>query len=946
IYTLRVYSPSGALLPSNITGNIDLSDPQNRTVIIAVQPNKYVAISTLDKMIISYVSGAEQTGRINSTSDNQLEVYYGDNITFSVIFENLSAPEGSQYRFISQAISNWSIFENDILVDTGELNYQNGLNFTFILNSSSYSLNTQYVIKISLSNSSVTTPPTITVSFLIKYWDTVINYSIENSGITYWRENITIYYDYITTLTEPDQLIDHPIINYEIADIGQIGNHMAIEYLANNSIKMEINLTNYGIGVYQLNVNFSKDYFMPMSLTINLRMIPAPTNASWSSQDEFLVTESGETFVRAALNETVKIMVNATTIPTKTFTAVEQLYGGEGFYTWTGSEEVGELSEELSGVYVTNITVANLTVTIKSGDVLDSSILITITKVNFTVLNIEIRLEILYKWPTNVEIISISDSVVPWGNNISILFNYYCTLAPRENRLLLDSNINFTDSINGIGWPSQYWYISKFANGTYILELNTSAYDIIQETIYLMDIGINQTFYYSKIITRAFGVKLLEVQSNISDSYDLIITSNMNLTLNFKIKNTESIWYQSNADGLTLTGAVKDSNGNIVYMLSFIESNGVYLSQITSTQITNNITADEVYTIEINGSKTNFRGFQLVASLTIKPIPLKIVYKTYTNSTITLEKGSEFNLVIELVDTFYNTTVNNATLTYTLIDSSGSTVATGSLINYGNGTYFLTIDFNEYPPDTYELTLNMIPLGNYKLSEEVSITRTIFLQQITEFPLLLIIGMIAGVAVAFPIGYKGYRYYQWARLPETVKRIINTIKTIKKEDVFDIVSPIHRDEILNKHVQTLFEKPELKDFSFIIGAELPLTSVIAAEDETLKENLRIRIKESLPDISKDELESLITELVSLPVEEREFMISSLTETAKEEVGGKVKTVEKVKETKEIGISISEELEKLLNEGIITEEEKIILESELSTLPPEEQRRFLDKLRER
>jgi hypothetical protein len=183
---------------------------------------------------------------------------------------------------------------------------------------------------------------------------------------------------------------------------------------------------------------------------------------------------------------------------------------------------------------------------------------------------------------------------------------------------------------------------------------------------------------------------------------------------------------------------------------------------------------------------------------------------------------------------------------------------------------------------------------------------------------------------------------------------LKSIERIKKEGTFDIISPLTRDSTVRDEIQRLFAEAGLT--SLLVGlAETPIKTGGEVASTTLVGEITKQIEESLPYIPTDEKMALINELVSLPKEEREFLIQSLIEQKQiekpEDLSELRKAIEEIRPEPVEPVTpapseISVELDKLLDEGVITPEEKSVLEVELKGLSLEDQRKFLNKLRDR
>ena len=206
----------------------------------------------------------------------------------------------------------------------------------------------------------------------------------------------------------------------------------------------------------------------------------------------------------------------------------------------------------------------------------------------------------------------------------------------------------------------------------------------------------------------------------------------------------------------------------------------------------------------------------------------------------------------------------------------------------------------------------------------------------TPFPLVLFLALFVIGITAVPAGYGTLRYYRWARLPSTVKKIVRTIRSISKNKQVKEETITTRESLMNRRTA---------EFFMSAGISLPEVELIPVGEkiEVVPEiaELREAVYSKFPRLTEREKEALVSELLGMETSERDQFIKTLVEARTEEKASteEALTIEALKEEE-----LDDTLEELIQKQIITREEKLILLEELRLLPPEERKEFLERLR--
>lgn len=680
-------------------------------------------------------------------------------------------------------------------------------------------------------------------------------------------------------------------------------------------------------------------------------VLPVPTYGSWSSTPLYMYDSGGVNVLKGALNESIPITVEAYSNATTSFPS-EPLLGGTGVYVWEKGSDY--LSENSSGFYNGTVTLTDLTPDDEGLYIL--AVIISLD--NRTPLEFYIQLEVIKSWSTQLTLISRSPAgSVPWGNNITFTIKYACSETPRTGLVLDAANLLFD-------WPAGYWYYISKGNGLYDVILNSSAYNIPSNT---SDILLTKTFtaskqYYSFAnLTTSISITRIPALVNIyvdgvknPTEFTIVILDNKTITVDFKVFSTASIFNNQPVTGANLTAVIKPRSGgdwNLTVNLIEIEP-GVYRLIINSTQIQPVVNTFYELALDIYANKDNY--LQLITPQTfnfiLKPIQvgstiLSVEGGRIEGSLITINQGEQLILRFRVEDLDHSLVITGATVTASLI-SGGETLKSYSAQNIGGGVYELNISTGDLE-GSYTLTVEFNAGDNY-----LSLTAQYTFQVITPFPLMLVVLISAVSAVSIPVGYKGFRYYQWVRKPEQVKKILTSIDYIKKMKNFNIASTVTREANINAKLERLLADPlyaDLKDFILKPVAKIDLTGV----SSSLYAQVSDEVNRLLPWLSEAERTSLINELLTLPPDEREVLLKSMIEEQQSKLPSEKFEAEKPLISEEIleptvtaQDRIMEELSRMVKDGLITEEEKNILAVELADLPVEEQNKFLEKLKSR
>ncbi|MEM2109604.1 MAG: hypothetical protein QW327_03865 [Candidatus Odinarchaeota archaeon] len=945
LYGITVKNPAGVLKADNIS----VVDIKLVALIIVnvTEPDSITELNFIGYSVQIY-PGTNPGGR-STLNQLPVNIYWGDSLTFTVEFRNLTG----NIPISDASKRNWSIYyENNSLIDTGLATHWADGKYNFTVSSSNYgnSWGLTLYLKIEFGRSGCVSPPILTIPIYIKTWDTSLSTHPADYAWTYWRENITISIEYSTNLTgNLLDISDGVLFTGYISGVGYTGyftNHPS----NNGTVMFSLNLTNHGLGIYALTITASLPHYASKQANLHLYIVAIPTYGSWSSTSLYMYESGGTNVLKGAFDENIPITLECYSNATQSFPS-EPLIGGIAVYVWDKGS--GQLNEIGLGSYNGTIALTGLIPEDEGLYLLN----VIISLDNRTPVEFYIQLDVIRSWSTKLTLVARNPAgSVPWGNNITLTFKYECTENPRNGLTLDTASLSFE-------WPTGYWYYVDKGAGLYEVKLNSSAYSITGGTndiLLTKTASISKQYYAPYNSTVAIGITRIPGIVNIyvdgfknPTQFYIITLENKTVDIDFKVYYSYSIFNNQPITGANLTAVIKssiDSGWNITTPLVEVQP-GLYRLIINSTQIQPVVNAPYNLILEIYAQKDNYlqqlspQEFYFV----LRPIQVgstvaELEGAKMEGTFISANQGDQVILRFKVEDLDHDLALTSATVTAHL-KSGAQILKSYSARHIGGGVYEFNITTSDLD-GSYTLVLEINAGDNYSI-----LTAQYTIQVVPPFPLMLVLLVAAASAVSIPVGYKGFKYYQWAKKPAQIKKILTSIDYIKKMKNFKITSPISREDDINSQLGRILSDPLYEGLrGYVAEPVVKLGSV--GEYSAIYAELFDKVNQILPGLSPAEKTSLIDELVNLSPDEREVLLKSIVEEQKLKSSGKIEEaefmpVEEVsKPVVESRNKILDELSKMVGEGLITEEEKNILAVELMDLPIEEQNKFLERLKSR
>ncbi|MFW9797136.1 MAG: hypothetical protein ACFFE2_08860 [Candidatus Thorarchaeota archaeon] len=259
-----------------------------------------------------------------------------------------------------------------------------------------------------------------------------------------------------------------------------------------------------------------------------------------------------------------------------------------------------------------------------------------------------------------------------WGELLNISFwiqePFYMTYVEGFNSSLL--------------WNGTLYYFDDAGTGFYSMLLDTSNVDF---GIYNPQITVSREFYQTRqksftlVVSKAPG-QIIPFQS----TYDTVIDTSVDF----------EVYLSNTVTGTPVTGATVTMEWNgTVTGLSATGVPGWYTGTVDATGFVTG-----VYPLTIRAVTTNVQFIETNIDINVVPIPTDISPADNVNIRYVFY-GESLNLIVNYTDTYHDTLIAGATVSYTL----GS--VSGDFTDLGNGSYSVPIDVSSLASQSIYLRL-------------------------------------------------------------------------------------------------------------------------------------------------------------------------------------------------------------------------------------------------
>lgn len=619
--------------------NITLLDPQTKLSILDASFGN-TGISGWDTSNGEYVGQEFDL----TTFPYYLNLYRNDSVEFEIFFEDII----NHLPLTPTVTGSWNLTKNGVYANSSSnldsLHIESG-KYNLTLFAKHYQAGT-YALNLEFGQFGyITAYYTIIINILnhTTTLDRLYPLGLINSQ---WNKDLILQVNFTSVLPESDINITNADVFYSIPGTIYIDKPMTTPGgIYTNSGIYELNVSKWSldVGVYSMVITASKDNFLTKSITIVFTIVEVDTKSEFYITDEFRVTSS---YIKVAYGENITVFANFSyNIPSENNYSV--LYNAEYNAYMDNPTKILNLYNNM-GLWQFNCT--NLATLFSIGV---HSLFIVATGDNHEIQIIEITVEIVDFWDTNLEIIQ-NPSITPWSNNATFILEYSSIETPRNGLLLENAGITklsityFEEgeeflllTLESTNYENWRW--EDLGSGRYQIWLNTSIIEVINTKDFYISCYINYTIYAEKSISPVLWVSPLEVTFNLQSNgepttlINLYVDDSTIIYAQLNVSESSSLHNGKPVDGAYVYYEVYNiSNSELVELgdFSFIQD-GMYTLNLYASKIGN-------FTIRIYMELINYTITE-VASFTLR---VSVVQADYSISIPDDFKISEFSLKV------------------------------------------------------------------------------------------------------------------------------------------------------------------------------------------------------------------------------------------------------------------------------------------------------------
>jgi len=270
---------------------------------------------------------------------------------------------------------------------------------------------------------------------------------------------------------------------------------------------------------------------------------------------------------------------------------------------------------------------------------------------------------------------------------------------PHNNISVTEATVTFSSTGGEVSGN-----LNHISNGNYTYTITRAYIEAhMSAGYYTLNFTVSCTNYTTENSFKVLHISPVPTTLNYSYQYTVIYADNLTLTANYidqldSSKITNAILSYS-IQGTEVDGFLKDPNSTGDYTTTFnssLVSAGAYLITVTS-------------------SKQNFETKSATILLVVNTVPTELV----GNDSLSVHWKDNLTVSVLLNDTHNGVPVSDASVSYTLKNSTGHVIYQGSLTPEGKGKYTLTLstDSQNTTPGEYTLVISA-EKGNYSTSSK------------------------------------------------------------------------------------------------------------------------------------------------------------------------------------------------------------------------------------
>jgi len=362
-------------------------------------------------------------------------------------------------------------------------------------------------------------------------------------------------------------------------------------------------------------------------------------------------------------------------------------------------------------------------------------------------------------------------------------------------------------------WEFGSGSLTELGDGYYQLNLTPFVPGAYKITICAVKAGCADAYTDVVILVTVLPTKLMV------EKYEIIVPIGDHAVIRVYYNNTEDN-----------VGVV---NATVIYSWKFgvghMEDlkNGTYIATIPTVNL-----PFDTYTITITAFKPGYETQTATTKLIVIRIPAELIAETYVISVV---EKSKFTIRVYYNDTWHNTLILGANVTYSW------NFGNGTLIDLGNGTYIATLK----APQAREKPYDIVIVAQKDLYETSIITISVISNPSTVMLGLKALALGGGSAVVAMGGVASWYFY--FRFPPFVRLVRSISKRLEKGKSLKLGKVRDRKEIISDFIK--------QDYNAILR-KVPIPSKEGLEVEVLEGEVEKELVEASEETLKETTETI------------------------------------------------------------------------------------------
>jgi hypothetical protein len=720
--------------------------------------------------------------------ENDIEVYWFDNFTLNVQFNDTATDKG-----INEATVTWTVVENTEITDSLLRNSSKGEGWYSVeINSTRLNHASTFTIHIEASQQNYASQ-SLYIYVTVKELYTLINGSTTDVLIfdVFCLEEQIMYYNYtyrigpefLNTFVEVENAT-FATYDWEYQQNPSQNGTGILEYNAITKLyKLDFQTEIRPLGTYTLNIRLAEINFIPRMGIAIIDIINRSTSASEDLND--LVLNHGWE----------DQLINFTYIDTATSQDITEATASYTWISYTNSSRENVMDNG-NGVLNEN---GNYTLDFdtSSRDIGFYVLLVTLDKINYTSQQIEIRLTIITSLALT-EVLLEEDTVsIFWKENITATIEYNNvsgTYIPVPFATVT-YQVNGYEHINGI--------LSEGTPGVYTINLNSTVFPNSGE--YTITIFASREYFSPNSTIFLIEINDLYTQINgsasIIEEIDIYKSEHELFYFEYSVRrgDIDSLIFDilGNISDATYEWEYRDNSSmSGIGILQFNPVTGLYKIDFETETL-----PIGTYVLTVLLNEPNY--IARVAIITLNVNPLLVHYEFLDDVEIdtednllmhSIKQGDVFQITITLTEDLNGSSMSDVTVLW-----QGDDGETGDFIHIGNGVYEynLTGDvdaFIQQQTINGKILISATDHQSFNITAQIIVEMPEIFEGMPTFYFVLILGFVAVIVVSLG----GYKYVQQARIPIFIKKCDKIVKDLRKNRKIDAESLVTeiKEEIL------------------------------------------------------------------------------------------------------------------------------------------------------